>query len=92
MYEECVNALRTHYDDQVCASWWQNEYWGKTMLCYAKEDFLRKNPEDPDAKKHWCFNIWGQKYTLWALAGSGLSRSRTGRIPASARVSGIEWK
>ena len=104
MYEECVNAFRTHYDDQGSASWWQNEYWGKTMLCYAeaakytqdpalkawivekthaflkefqkpngylstyaKEDFLRKNPESPDAKTHWCFNIWGQKYTLWAL-------------------------
>ena len=104
MYEECVNAFRTHYDDQGNSSWWQNEYWGKTMLCYAgaamytgdaslkawivekthaflkefqwpngylstyaKEDFLRKNPENPDAKTHWCFNIWGQKYTLWAL-------------------------
>ncbi len=101
MYEECVNAFRTHWDDRVG---WQNEYWGKTMLCYAgaamytgdpalkawivekthaflkefqkpngylstysKEDFLRKNPEDPDAKKHWCFNIWGRKYTFWAL-------------------------
>ena len=104
MYEECVNAFRTHYDDQRGGSWWQNEYWGKTMLCYAgaamytqdealkawiiekthaflkefqkpngylstyaKEDFLRKNPENPDAKTHWCFNLWGQKYTLWAL-------------------------
>ena len=101
MYEECVNAFRTHYDDKVG---WQNEYWGKTMLCFAgaamytqdaslkawivekthaflkefqkengylstytKEDFLRGNPDNPDAKKHWCFNIWGQKYTLWAL-------------------------
>ena len=101
MYEECVNAFRTHYDDRVG---WQNEYWGKTMLCFAgaamytqdaslkawivekthaflkefqkengylstytKEDFLRGNPDSPDAKKHWCFNIWGQKYTLWAL-------------------------
>lgn len=104
MYEECVNAFRTHYDDRGNGSWWQNEYWGKTMLCYAgaamytqdsalkawivehthaflkefqkpngylstyaKEDFLRKNPGNPDAKTHWCFNIWGQKYTLWAL-------------------------
>ena len=101
MYEECVNAFRTHWDDRVG---WQNEYWGKTMLCYAgaamytgdpalkawivekthaflkefqkpngylstysKEDFLRNHPEDPDAKKHWCFNIWGRKYTFWAL-------------------------
>ncbi|MBQ0031283.1 MAG: glycoside hydrolase family 127 protein [bacterium] len=104
MYEECVNAFRTHYDDQGNGSWWQGEYWGKTMLCFAgaamytqdpslkdwivgkthaflkefqkpngylstyeKEDFLRKNPDNPDAKQHWCFNIWGRKYTLWAL-------------------------
>ncbi len=101
MYEECVNAFRTHWDDRVG---WQNEYWGKTMLCYAgaadytqdpllkawivekthaflkefqkpngylstysKEDFLRNNPANPDAKQHWCFNIWGRKYTFWAL-------------------------
>ena len=104
MYEECVNSFRTHADDENGRSGWQNEYWGKTMLCYAgaamytgdpalkawivekthaflkefqkpngylstygKEDFLRKNPQDPDAKKHWCFNIWGRKYTFWAL-------------------------
>ena len=104
LYEECVNAFRTHWDDEGGRSMWQNEYWGKTMLCfagavgytqdaslkawvlerthaflkefqkpngylstYAKEDFLRKNPESPDAKQHWCFNIWGQKYTLWGL-------------------------
>jgi len=104
MYEECVNAFRTHWDDKPGRTGWQNEYWGKTMLCfagaaaytqdaglkawivektraflaefqqpngylstYAQEDLLRKNPENPDAKQHWCFNIWGQKYTLWAL-------------------------
>ncbi len=104
MYEEAVNAFRTHWDDEGTRSGWQNEYWGKTMLCfagaiaytgdpglrdwavekthaflrecqrpngylstYAKEDFLRKNPENPDANRHWCFNIWGRKYTMWAL-------------------------
>ena len=104
MYEECVNAFRTHWDDKPGRTGWQNEYWGKTMLCfagaaaytqdpglkawivekthafldefqasngylstYAQEDLLRKNPENPDAKQHWCFNIWGRKYTLWAL-------------------------
>jgi len=104
MYEECVNAFRTHDDDRGNRCGWQNEYWGKTMLCYAgaamytqdpslkawivgkthaflkefqkpngylstyaKEDFLRRNPENPDAKQHWCFNVWGRKYTLWAL-------------------------
>jgi len=103
-YDECVQAFRTHWDDTDKRAGWQNEYWGKTMLCYAgavaythdaglkawvlekthaflkefqwangylstyaREDFLRANPENPDAKKHWCFNIWGQKYTLWAL-------------------------
>ena len=33
MYEECVNAFRTHWDDMWGA--WQGEYWGKTMLCFA---------------------------------------------------------
>ena len=104
MYEEAVNAFRTHWDDLRGGGGWQNEYWGKTMLCfagaaeytgdpalkawmidkthafldefqkpngylstYAKEDFLRAHPENPDAKRHWCHNIWGRKYTFWAL-------------------------
>ena len=105
MYEECVNSFRTHWDDtNPNGPGWQNEYWGKTMLCfagavaytrdpalkgwvldrahefiaefqqqngylstYSREDFLRNNPEDPDARHHWCFNVWGRKYTLWAL-------------------------
>ena len=104
MYEEAVNAFRTHWDDTEGRAGWQNEYWGKTMLCfagavaytrdpelrawvlekahgfiaefqkpngylstYSREDFLRNNPDDPDARQHWCFNVWGRKYTLWAL-------------------------
>ena len=105
MYEECVNSFRTHWDDtNPNGPGWQNEYWGKTMLCfagavaytrdpalrdwvldrahefvaefqqpngylstYSREDFLRNNPENPDARQHWCFNVWGRKYTLWAL-------------------------
>ena len=105
MYEECVNSFRTHWDDtNPDGPGWQNEYWGKTMLCfagavaytrdpalkgwvldrahefiaefqhpngylstYSREDFLRNNPENPDARQHWCFNVWGRKYTLWAL-------------------------
>ena len=105
MYDECVNSFRTHWDDtNPDGPGWQNEYWGKTMLCfagavaytrdpalkgwvldrahefiaefqhpngylstYSREDFLRNNPENPDARQHWCFNVWGRKYTLWAL-------------------------
>lgn len=107
MYEEAVRAFRTHWDDDPRGGqgWgWQNEYWGKTMLCfagaaacrrdpalaawalekahefvrafqkpngylstYANEDLLRRNPDDPDARNHACFNVWGRKYTLWAL-------------------------
>ena len=104
MLEECVNSFRTHWDDTDGRAGWQNEYWGKTMLCfagavaytrdpelrgwvldrvhefiaefqkpngylstYAREDFLRNNPDNPDARQHWCFNVWGRKYTLWAL-------------------------
>ena len=104
MYEECANSFRTHWDDTDGRAGWQNEYWGKTMLCfagavaytrdpslrewvlarahefieefqtpngylstYSREDFLRNNPDNPDAQTHWCFNIWGRKYTFWAL-------------------------
>ena len=104
MYGECVDSFRTHWDDTDGRAGWQNEYWGKTMLCfagavaytrdpslrdwvlarahefidafqkpngylstYSREDFLRNNPDNPDAQTHWCFNIWGRKYTFWAL-------------------------
>ena len=101
MYEEAVNAFRTHADDKGVNGGWQNEYWGKTMLCtagavaytgdaalkaktlerahafidefqkpngylstYAKEDFLGGAT---NGYGKWCFNIWGRKYTFWAL-------------------------
>ena len=104
VYDEAENAFATHWDDTGERSGWQNEYWGKTMLChagavrytrdathaawcvkkahhlidtyqhpdgylstYARQDFLRNNPDSPDYHDHWCFNIWGQKYTMWAL-------------------------
>lgn len=37
MYQECADAFKTGWDDRRHG--WQNEYWGKTMLCYA----LHKN-------------------------------------------------
>ena len=107
MYDEAENAFRTHWDDDPRGGqgWgWQNEYWGKTMLCfagaasysrdpalaawaldkahafvrafqrpngylstYASEDLLRRNPDGPDPRDNACFNVWGRKYTLWAL-------------------------
>ena len=100
-YDEAENAFRTHADDADGNTGWQNEYWGKTMLCvagavaytkdaglrawalekahrfvadfqkpngylstYANEDFLGGVT---DGRSEWCFNIWGRKYTLWAL-------------------------
>ena len=35
LYDEAENAFRTHWDDLVGGGGWQNEYWGKTMLCFA---------------------------------------------------------
>jgi len=104
VYDEAEHAFATHWDDADGRTGWQNEYWGKTMLCYAgaiastrdpelktwcldkahrfidayqwtngylstyaHEDLLRLNPESDDYEQHWCFNIWGRKYTLWAL-------------------------
>lgn len=34
-YDEAENAFRTHADDADGNTGWQNEYWGKTMLCVA---------------------------------------------------------
>ena len=35
VYDEAENAFATHWDDTDGRSGWQNEYWGKTMLCHA---------------------------------------------------------
>ncbi|MBQ9727116.1 MAG: glycoside hydrolase family 127 protein [Kiritimatiellae bacterium] len=37
------------------------------LSTYASEDLLRRNPDGPDPRDHACFNVWGRKYTLWAL-------------------------
>ena len=104
VYDEAENAFATHWDDAGGHAGWQNEYWGKTMLCYAgairythdaklaawcvakahhlidtyqhpngylstyaKEDFLNTNTQSADRGSQWGFNIWGRKYTMWAL-------------------------
>lgn len=113
IYDETVNAFRTHYDDvHASFGWsgskslpeglWQGEYWGKTMLSAAVACDLTQNAElknwlrdkarqfvkefqkedgylssyanpdfvgGPDGKGHdiFCWNLWGQKYTMWAL-------------------------
>lgn len=107
MLEEAVESFRTHWDDDPrggCGWGWQNEYWGKTMLCvagaieatgdpalaawavgkahefvaefqhpdgylstYADEDLLTNNPGSGNPREQMCFNVWGRKYTLWAL-------------------------
>ena len=112
IYDEAVNAFRTHYDDTrkagVGEAWtqgkglWQGEYWGKTMLSAALvseyagdavfKDWLRtkarafvkefQQPDgylctykdrtfvggpDKDGREVFCWNLWGRKYTMWAL-------------------------
>ena len=116
IYEETVDAFRTHYDDtrtpeqDAANKWmigkglWQGEYWGKTMLSAAvtaehygdaalkawlKEKALAfvKEFQRPDGylgsyrdpyfiggpdpshpgREIFCWNLWGRKYTMWAL-------------------------
>lgn len=99
VYEEAVNAFRTHEDDRdPKRAGWQNEYWGKTMLVVAGaiaytgdeelrewaidrahafvREFQRENGylstyanEDRIGGPGFVssFNIWGRKYTFWAL-------------------------
>lgn len=116
IYEEAVNAFRTHYDDvrtpeqDAVEGWtagkglWQGEYWGKSMLAAAavaehagdaelktwlKEKALAfvKEFQRPDGylgsyrdphfiggpvagkpgEEIFCWNLWGRKYTMWAL-------------------------
>ena len=35
VYDEAENAFATHWDDSDGRVGWLDEYWGKTMLCYA---------------------------------------------------------
>lgn len=95
--DECVRAFETHEDDATVAgkrhSWWQGEYWGKTMLGHTGawrytgrddvRDYVRRQVarlvsvhQRPDGylgtyaderfvTRSW--NLWGRKYTLWAL-------------------------
>ena len=95
LYTEAEQAFATHEDDKI--NGWQNEYWGKTMLCFSgavtytddeqlKEWVLNKahqfisdyqqpngylstySDEDNIGEEGtWKFNIWGRKYTFWAL-------------------------
>lgn len=113
IYDEAVNAFRTHYDDNHGnLGWngkngppeglWQGEYWGKTMLSAALvcdmmgDDTLKRDIkaraeafvaefQKPDGYlssyadgdfvggpqtngfEVFCWNVWGQKYTMWAL-------------------------
>ena len=102
IYDEAVNAFRTHYDDNGS---WQGEYWGKTMLsavavqrltgdkelktwirdralafvkefqradgylCTCSDSWNFGPNEDGSAKFNW--NLWGRKYTMWALIEIG---------------------
>ena len=43
MYQECVDAFKTGWDDRNHG--WQNEYWGKTMLCFAGAAAYTHDPE-----------------------------------------------
>ena len=126
MYEEAVRAFRTHWDDDPRGGqgWgWQNEYWGKTMLCvagaieatrdpalaawalerahafvaefqkpngylstYADEDLLLRHPDDPDPRCHACFNVWGRKYTLWALVALHRATGDAACLAAAERM------
>ena len=118
IYDEAVNAFRTHYDDNGS---WQGEYWGKTMLSAIAVQRLTRDEElktwirdralafvkefqaengylcsysdpwdfgpnaDGSAKFNW--NLWGRKYTMWALieASDMLGRDKT-LLAAAMRV------
>jgi len=43
LYNECANAFRTGWDDKFHG--WQNEYWGKTMLCLSGACAYTRDPE-----------------------------------------------
>jgi hypothetical protein len=43
IYDDAVNAFETHYDEKHLT--WQNEYWGKTMLCVAGAVEYTQDPD-----------------------------------------------
>ena len=95
--DETVRAFETHEDDATVGgrrhSWWQGEYWGKTMLGHTGawrytgredvRDYVRRQAQrlvsahqradgylgtyadERFVTGSW--NLWGRKYTLWAL-------------------------
>lgn len=101
IFEETVNAFRTHMDDihtmpegQIYYGYWQGEYWGKTMLSrcayqrltgdkkelgfirekalqlvneFQREDGYLGTYSNADFIGAESWNIWGRKYTMWAL-------------------------
>ena len=145
VYDEAEHAFATHWDDSPNAegkprNGWQNEYWGKMMLCYAgaiaytgdpelrtwvldkahafvrkhqrpngylstyaQEDALGVRGPTDDPGKFWNFNIWGRKYTMWALVDLYRATGDKECLAASERMAdhlcaqlkrlgtGIEW-
>ena len=53
VYDEAENAFATHWDDSNGRTGWQNEYWGKTMLCYAGAVRYTRDAKLAD----WCVNM-----------------------------------
>ena len=135
IYEETVNAFRTHYDDtrepaqDAKERWidgkglWQGEYWGKTMLSAAviaehygdaglkawlKEKAVAfvKEFQRPDGylstyrdpyfvggpvpgkpgQEIFCWNLWGRKYTMWALLELARVADAPELLAAAAKV------
>ena len=132
IYEEAVNAFRTHYDDaHGSLGWsgskslpeglWQGEYWGKTMLSatvvaemvrdeallrdlrsraerfvrefqhpdgylssYANGDFV--GGPTTNGMEIFCWNVWGQKYTMWALLELAQATSSPELLVAARRM------
>ncbi len=128
IYEEAVNAFRTHYDDTFDhperSGWergkkglWQGEYWGKSMLAaasvaeltgdgafvawlrakalafvaeYQRADGYLCSYRDEnfigDGDKVFCWNLWGRKYTMWALIEIARLSGERRLLEAAARV------
>jgi len=132
IYEETVEAFRTHYDDvHPSYGWsgskslpeglWQGEYWGKTMLSSAvvgemlRDEALLRDLKDraerfvrefqradgylssyanadfvggptTNGVEIFCWNVWGQKYTMWALLELARATSSLELLSAARRM------